>query len=108
MAPEVVKETPYSEQVDIYSFGIILWQLVSGGVPFSQMSKKQFMETVVIAGERPRLMYASNMLPLPEDVCDLLRVCWAEDPWSRPGSLKLLQWVSKLADEAPVAKGCCF
>jgi serine/threonine protein kinase len=35
MAPEVALNKPYTEKVDIYSFGIILWQLASGVVPFS-------------------------------------------------------------------------
>jgi serine/threonine protein kinase len=38
MAPEVALNKPYSEKVDIYSFGVILWQLASGVAPFAGTS----------------------------------------------------------------------
>ena len=38
MAPEVALSKPYSEKVDIYSFGVILWQLASGVASFAGTS----------------------------------------------------------------------
>ena len=34
MAPEVVLGMPYTEKVDVYSFGLLLWQMTSGEAPF--------------------------------------------------------------------------
>ena len=55
MAPEVALARPYNHSVDTYSFGIILWQIVKGKVPFSGLGRRTYMENVVVGGERPRL-----------------------------------------------------
>eukprot|EP01036_Dinobryon_divergens_P036451 gene36451-47461_t len=62
MAPEVALSKPYTEKVDIYSFGIILWQLASGVVPFSGMAREEYMHRVVRMGSRPQLL---RELPAP-------------------------------------------
>jgi hypothetical protein len=39
---------PYNETVDVYSFGIILWQLAKFKMPFDGFSKRQLEEEVSI------------------------------------------------------------
>ena len=46
MAPEVALRLQYNEKVDIYSFGILFWQILSGEVPFQNMSKEEHMKKV--------------------------------------------------------------
>ena len=38
MAPEVALRQPYTEKADIYSFGMILWQMTTGTTPFAGTS----------------------------------------------------------------------
>lgn len=34
MAPEVMTEQPYNEKVDVFGFGMILWEMVLGEIPY--------------------------------------------------------------------------
>lgn len=55
MAPEVALSQPYTEKVDIYSFGVILWQLLTGQTPFADLSEEEYIEKVAKGGLRPNL-----------------------------------------------------
>mmetsp|Transcript_2856 Transcript_2856/g.4341 ORF Transcript_2856/g.4341 Transcript_2856/m.4341 type:complete len:452 (+) Transcript_2856:42-1397(+) len=79
MAPEVALGKPYNQSVDVYSFGIILWQITKGRVPFSGLGRRTYMENVVMGGERPRCDRK-----WPKAFTALLQRCWHEDMTQRP------------------------
>jgi len=80
MAPELLKksEADYNNSVDVYSFGIILWQLITRGEPYHGIS---FVEI-------PQQTLTGNRPPIPEStppvLADLLRSLWNQDPSRRP------------------------
>jgi serine/threonine protein kinase len=41
MAPEVIEHNPYGEKADVFSFGIVLWELLTGKVPYQEMTPLQ-------------------------------------------------------------------
>lgn len=47
MAPEMYKRKPYCRKVDVYSFGLLLWELVSGSIPYEEMTPVQAAFAVV-------------------------------------------------------------
>ncbi|PIA35259.1 hypothetical protein AQUCO_03600137v1 [Aquilegia coerulea] len=47
MAPEVIKHKPYGRKVDVYSFGLVLWELVAGVIPYERMTPVQAAFAVV-------------------------------------------------------------
>jgi len=55
MAAEVALHQPYNEKVDIYSLGMILWEMSSGRVFCDGMGKEDYIEKVVRGGLRPDL-----------------------------------------------------
>ena len=55
MAPEVVLRKAYNSSVDVYSFGILLWQMARDQVPFKGLTKEQFVKEVVLGGLRPKI-----------------------------------------------------
>lgn len=71
MAPEVADARPYNHKVDVYSFGMIVWELLSYEKPFEGMDRQQFYERVVHGGERPPL---SKRLPVKWS--QLITQCW--------------------------------
>jgi hypothetical protein len=79
MAPEVVLGRGYNQTVDVYSFGILIWQMVTGKVPFREMGKKTFFDKVVIGGQRLKL---EPYWPIAFQT--LLKKCWHEDKLQRP------------------------
>lgn len=51
-APEVFDGRRYNEKADVYSFGVILWELCTREVPFSNLSSFA-IPVLVIKGKRP-------------------------------------------------------
>ena len=82
MAPEVYLQQPYNEKVDVYSFAMILWELISGEQVFSNMSKDEHKQEVVLGGQRPSLN--PILARAPVGVARLLERCWDANHQLRP------------------------
>ncbi|WOH10540.1 hypothetical protein DCAR_0730009 [Daucus carota subsp. sativus] len=79
MAPEMIREKAHTKKVDVYSFGIVLWELLTALTPFDNMTPEQAAFAVCQKNARP---------PLPS-TCPLafrrlIRQCWARNPLKRP------------------------
>lgn len=48
MAPEMIKEKNHTRKVDVYSFGIVLWEILTALVPFSEMTPEQAAVAVTL------------------------------------------------------------
>ncbi len=79
MAPEVVLNKPYTEKVDVYSFGILVWTVARNKHPYRGFTVGEHYSRVVVGGERPKLEDG-----WPKDFRDLLSACWHHNPRSRP------------------------
>lgn len=79
MAPEVADGLPYNFRADVYSFGIILWELNAGKKPFDGLNRESFYERVVHGGERPPLHRK-----WPKELTTLMTKCWDVDMGNRP------------------------
>jgi serine/threonine protein kinase len=77
--PEVAMRQPYNEKTDVYSFGILLWQMAKDKTPFKGMNRNDFMNRVVKKGERPKIDKSWT----PEFI-QLLESCWHQDQSQRP------------------------
>ena len=51
----MVESLPYNEKVDVYAFGLLLWEMLEGRRVFDGMGVTDFYERVVNAGARPNL-----------------------------------------------------
>ena len=79
MAPEVALKRSYTELVDVYSFGILVWQMARDRSPFQGLNKNEFMRHVASGGLRPKLDKS-----WPPGFSGLLKQCWDSDPSQRP------------------------
>ena len=79
MAPEVADALPYHWSADVYSFGIILWEINSGKKPFEGLNRETFYERVVHGGERPPLSRK-----WPKELTSIMTDCWDDDMNNRP------------------------
>jgi len=86
MAPEVAAHQPYNRKVDIYSFGLILWEICCLEVPYSNLTPKNFREKVFEKGERPPL--SEKILSTP--ISRLLTNCWSTQISDRPDCSEIL------------------
>ncbi|XP_077229304.1 serine/threonine/tyrosine-protein kinase HT1-like [Tasmannia lanceolata] len=79
MAPEMIKHKPYGRKVDVYSFGLVLWEMVTGTIPYEEMTPIQAAFAVVNKNLRP-------VIPAdcPAALRALIEQCWALHPEKRP------------------------
>ena len=47
-APEMLRDEPISEKVDLYGFGIMLWEMYTGKLPWSDKNYHQMIHTVAV------------------------------------------------------------
>eukprot|EP00577_Skeletonema_sp_RCC1716_P009164 CAMPEP_0113408298 /NCGR_PEP_ID=MMETSP0013_2-20120614/20529_1 /TAXON_ID=2843 ORGANISM="Skeletonema costatum, Strain 1716" /NCGR_SAMPLE_ID=MMETSP0013_2 /ASSEMBLY_ACC=CAM_ASM_000158 /LENGTH=707 /DNA_ID=CAMNT_0000294319 /DNA_START=147 /DNA_END=2270 /DNA_ORIENTATION=+ /assembly_acc=CAM_ASM_000158 len=82
MAPEVALKLGYGKEVDVYSFGMLLWEICVLEKPFDSIqSVEEFHDLVVLCGKRPSLH--SDPLWTPS-LKHLMSRCWSTDPLDRP------------------------
>ncbi|KAK4373117.1 hypothetical protein RND71_008501 [Anisodus tanguticus] len=79
MAPEMIQHRPYTHKVDVYSFGIVLWELITGMLPFQKMTAVQAAFAVVNKGVRPAI--PNDCLPV---LGEIMTRCWDANPDNRP------------------------
>ncbi|VAI58023.1 unnamed protein product [Triticum turgidum subsp. durum] len=93
MAPELYstvtlrhgEKKHYNHKVDVYSFAIVLWELLHNRLPFEGMSNLQAAYAAAFKNIRPS---ADN---LPEELSEILTSCWKEDPSDRPNFTQIVQ-----------------
>ena len=71
MAPEIAESKSYNQKVDVYSFAIILWEMMMFEKPFDGMTKDEIYHKIALGGERPP--FNENW---PQIVVQLLTLCW--------------------------------
>mmetsp|Transcript_26030 Transcript_26030/g.28955 ORF Transcript_26030/g.28955 Transcript_26030/m.28955 type:complete len:507 (-) Transcript_26030:154-1674(-) len=80
MAPEVMNSEEFDQSIDVYSFGIVLWEIYTLREPFNNYKQwAKFFEAVCVDGERPPI----------DNKCKpslryLLEACWNADRKKRP------------------------
>ncbi|XP_052095562.1 mitogen-activated protein kinase kinase kinase 20-like [Mytilus californianus] len=85
MAPEVIQSHPVSESCDTWSYGVVLWELLTHEVPFKGIEGFQVAWLVVERGER--LTIPSTC---PACFSHLMRQCWELEPKKRPSFRDIL------------------
>ncbi|XP_077024474.1 mitogen-activated protein kinase kinase kinase 21 [Tamandua tetradactyla] len=91
MAPEVIKSSMFSKGSDIWSYGVLLWELLTGEVPYRG-----------IDGLAVAYGVAVNKLTLPipstcpEPFAKLMKECWEQDPHIRPSFALILEQLTAI------------
>ncbi|XXG51374.1 hypothetical protein AAC387_Pa02g5163 [Persea americana] len=83
MAPEVIRCEPYNEKCDVYSFGIILNELITGQYPYIDSNYSPMKIALEVGGGRlrPTLPEAASQF---EEIIDLICHSWDENALNRP------------------------
>jgi len=87
MSPEVLQGKILNEKTDVYSFAIVLWEMLTGKEPFEEHSSYEvFVHAVCVKDERPAL---------PEDMHPALKAllteCWQKIPDKRPSFTQITE-----------------
>uniref|UniRef100_A0A7N5ZUA4 Mitogen-activated protein kinase kinase kinase 7 n=1 Tax=Anabas testudineus TaxID=64144 RepID=A0A7N5ZUA4_ANATE len=97
MAPEVFEGSNYSEKCDVFSWGIILWEVITRKKPFDEIGGSAFcIMWAVHRGTRPPLIR-----DLPEPIETLMTRCWDKKPSQRPSMEQVKNTMSDLMKYFP-------
>ncbi|KAG9449376.1 hypothetical protein H6P81_009341 [Aristolochia fimbriata] len=94
MAPEMIQHRPYNQKVDVYSFGIVLWELITGMLPFQNMTAVQAAFAVVNKGVRPIIPH--DCLPV---LGEIMTRCWDANPDVRPPFTEVVRMLENAETE---------
>ncbi len=92
MAPEVIKGNTYSESSDVFSFGIIMNELVTRIPPYHGTDKKDVAKKVV---NNPNYRPPYNEKKVPKDWIDIMTKCWQHDEKKRPNFGEVIELLLK-------------
>lgn len=79
VAPEVLKGEKYTQECNIYGFGIIAYEVCTGLPPYQNMSHEELLAIEICKGLRP-----NNEYKIPQLIFDVIKSCWDADPLKRP------------------------
>lgn len=94
MAPEVIEHKPYDHKADVFSFGVVMWELLTGKLPYEYLTPLQAAVGVVQKGLRPNIPKHTN-----PSLAELLERCWQQDPILRPDFSEVTEILQKISKE---------
>uniref|UniRef100_A0A7C8YX07 non-specific serine/threonine protein kinase n=1 Tax=Opuntia streptacantha TaxID=393608 RepID=A0A7C8YX07_OPUST len=81
MAPELFRNEEYDTKVDVFSFALILQEMIEGCPPFS-LNEGQDVQKAYAVNKRPPFKASGKLYA--HGLKELIEVCWSEDPAKRP------------------------
>ncbi|XP_053326470.1 mitogen-activated protein kinase kinase kinase 20 isoform X1 [Spea bombifrons] len=101
MAPEVIQSLPVSETCDTYSYGVVLWEMLTREVPFKGLEGLQVAWLVVEKNER--LTIPSSC---PRSFAELMRQCWDADSKKRPSFKQIISNLESMSNDSKLPDQC--
>eukprot|EP01126_Amoeba_proteus_P064265 TRINITY_DN8970_c0_g1_i6.p1 TRINITY_DN8970_c0_g1~~TRINITY_DN8970_c0_g1_i6.p1 ORF type:complete len:333 (-),score=68.66 TRINITY_DN8970_c0_g1_i6:567-1565(-) len=103
MAPEVLMGQPLNEKLDVYSFGLILWEIFTRTTPYAEYRNvTEFRKAICKDGVRPPM----NKPSLPSALAPIIQQCWAHLPSERPSFVTVLDMLKDSAVDLELAPSC--
>jgi len=99
LPPEVFKSQKVSESADVYSFAMVLWELITRQDPWNGVAPWEIPD-LVMSGKRPEIPVSCS-----PDFAMLIKNCWHQDPSKRPSFKQIFAYLMKLKN-ACLGKVC--
>lgn len=89
LAPEIFEEKPYSNKADVYSYGIVLYELMTSNKPYGyeKIFSAYQLNQMVAKGKRPKIYDRE----IPEIWVKLINRCWDSNPDNRPTFIEIVK-----------------
>ena len=91
VAPEVYQGVPYDFKADVWSFGVTIFELITGKVPFKAFSEKDMMTLIGLG-------YDSEDPNIPADINKILEKCLHANPRKRASFAEIKEMISKMPE----------
>lgn len=94
MAPEQFEGCSVTEKVDVWAFGVLLWECFEQQQPWKELSPMQIIYSVGLQKER-----LQRPARCPDALWQLTEACWAQDPRDRPSFADILYTLQQLQQQ---------
>ncbi|EXX64131.1 kinase-like domain-containing protein [Rhizophagus irregularis DAOM 181602=DAOM 197198] len=94
VAPEVLRGKEYTQESDIYAFGIITYEVCTGLPPYHDIAHDKILAISICQGLRPKSDYK-----IPQLILNIIKQCWDADPSKRPKANELYDSLDNLYDK---------
>ncbi|POG63427.1 kinase-like domain-containing protein, partial [Rhizophagus irregularis DAOM 181602=DAOM 197198] len=93
VAPEVLRGKPYTQAADIYSFGMVMYYIITGRQPFDDCAHDEKLALQICSGIRPEIPEIPELKS--NRYIDLMKKCWDLNPDNRPN----VELISSVLDD---------
>ncbi|RGB38207.1 kinase-like domain-containing protein [Rhizophagus diaphanus] len=106
VAPEVLRGKPYTQAADIYSFGMIMYYIITGRQPFENCAHDGLLALDICRGIRPEIPEIPELKS--NQYIGLMKKCWDSDPDNRPNVESIFIILSGLRNDIEKAEKYLF
>ena len=117
MAPEVFRDEQYNEKVDIFSFGVVVYNLCYRVIPALTIMSNGDCEDMVAYAKRVADGFRQplNNDKIPAELNSIIEDCWRDNPSDRPGANNVVERLRRFMDSgaldheesSPSSSSCC-
>ncbi|GES93918.1 kinase-like domain-containing protein [Rhizophagus clarus] len=94
IAPEILRGEEYTQESDIYGFGIVAYEVCTGLPPYHDIAHDAFLAISICQGQRPKSNYK-----IPRIILDTIKQCWDAEPSKRPKANELYNLLHDLCND---------
>lgn len=94
MSPEIIRHEPYQYPADVYSFALLVWQLITREVPFEPLGQIEAAACSAIERQRPPFPTG-----LPITMKALIERCWVDCPEDRMTVPAIIEWIESAQNQ---------
>mmetsp|Transcript_13587 Transcript_13587/g.18800 ORF Transcript_13587/g.18800 Transcript_13587/m.18800 type:complete len:121 (-) Transcript_13587:55-417(-) len=97
MAPEALMERTYNQKTDVWSFGVVIFEVLERNIPYPDLSVPQVAAYIMQISLMESIPQNNNH---PPELLDIMKLCLQLEPEKRPTFEQLiLQFDEKLPQE---------
>lgn len=97
IAPEIVAKRPYNELSDVYSYGMVIWNILTRKHPAHLLSKKEKEEMALTQVYQPEIPHWC-----PQEFVNLIKNCWLENPVDRFSFNQITRYILSNPTSPPI------
>jgi serine/threonine protein kinase len=94
LVPEVIRHERYDYAADVYSFGLLMWEIITREKPFDPQSPIEAAGAVALEGKRPPFPEG-----IPSNVRTLIEECWTEQPSERMKVEQIIESIGEISGD---------
>ncbi|PUZ49615.1 hypothetical protein GQ55_7G340500 [Panicum hallii var. hallii] len=99
MAPEVINHKPYDHRADVFSFAVVLWELVTSKIPYENLTP---LQAALGVRQGMRLEIPPRVHP---QLSKMIQQCWDENPNVRPSFAEITAELEDMLQHLQASKG---